>query len=80
MNTIQSGEDLAHSVLVQFESIRNSKRQLVEAKLIEGSNEGCQVLESSDRGICQNPELAVTLLKTVTPANRAKLSSKEEIG
>ena len=52
-----------------------SKRKSVKAKLSHRYYKIVKSFESSDKGVCQNPELAVKLKKTFAPESFDSVSS-----
>ena len=69
-NTFLPHENLIHSPLEVLRGTQNAKGQLVETVAPEWGDEGGKgprLLIS--RGICQNPQLASSLLKMVAPAS-----------
>ena len=74
-NTFLPCEDLVHSSLEVLRGARNAKGQPVEAVAPERGDEGGKDLDCPSRGICQNPQLASSLLKAVAPAIWARVSS-----
>ena len=73
LETFQKG---AHPLLEVLWGTSNGKWQLVVTVMPEWHDKCCKYsFDSSDRGICQKPEFASSLLKFVAPVSWANLSS-----